>query len=209
MKRVLAASFAAGLLIAGLLVALWPSSPTPQRSTAELMDVLMWNREPVGGPFTLVDHNGRSRSDVDFRGKVMVIYFGFTYCTDICPTDLQAIGNAVDRLGPLADQVQPLFITVNPEMDTPENLKKFVGLFHPHIIGLTGTASQIRRVADDFKVYFAKSEPSKRADPGVDHSGFTFLIGADGKYIGFLPPGTSGERMVNTIKPHLIAAAGS
>jgi protein SCO1/2 len=202
----LATSFAAGILIAGLFYALWPAPPPQQRSTAELMDVLMWNREPVGGPFTLVDHNGRSRSDGEFRGKVMVVYFGFTYCTDICPTDLQAIGNAVDRLGPLAEQVQPLFITVNPEMDAPENLKKFVGLFHPSIVGLTGSPSQIRRVANDFKVYFAKSEPAKRADPGVDHSGFTFLVGPDGKYIGFLPPGTSGERMVATIRPHLTAA---
>ena len=83
----------------------------------------MWGREPIGGPFTLVDHNGNRRTDADFRGKLLLIYFGFTSCSDVCPTDLQSIAGAVDKLGPLGEAVQPLFITVNPEFDTPEQLK--------------------------------------------------------------------------------------
>ena len=79
----------------------------------------MWAREPVGGPFALIDHTGASRTDRDFRGKLLLIYFGFTYCPDICPTDLQNIGLALDQLGAAGDKVQPLFITVDPERDTP------------------------------------------------------------------------------------------
>ena len=88
------------------------------RSAAEIMDILMWNREPVGGPFALTDQAGHARTDRDFRGRLMLVYFGFTFCPDVCPTDLQAIGLALDRLGPDGDQVQPIFITVDPERDT-------------------------------------------------------------------------------------------
>ena len=207
-RRLALASFAAGAAIAGLLYGLWPKEP-PQRSAEELMNVLMWQREPVGGPFALIDQEGRRRTDVDFRGKVMVIYFGFTYCTDVCPTDLQSIGSALDRLGPLADNVQPLFISVDPDNDTPEQLKKFVGLFHPRIVGLTGSAAQIRRVANDFKVYYAKNAPTRKLDAAVDHSGYTFLMGPDGSYIGFLPPGTSAERMASFIRPHAVRGKAS
>ena len=198
----LAIGFAGGLVAGGLAFLLGPQAPLP-RTANELMDVLMWDREPVGGPFALTDHNGQRRTDADFRGKVMLIYFGFTFCSDVCPTDLQAIASAIDKLGPSGETVQPLFITVDPEKDTPEQLKGHVGLFHPRMIGLTGSVRQIRKVADDFKVYFAKTEPSKRADTGIDHSGFTFVVGPDGKYLGFFPPGSSGERIAAFLRPHL------
>ena len=102
----------------------------------------MWNREPIGGPFALIDHDGRPRTDADFRGKLMLVYFGFTYCPDVCPTDLQAIGLAMDRSAPPANAVQPLFITVDPERDTPQHLAEYVPLFHPRLIGLSGDASR-------------------------------------------------------------------
>ena len=108
-----------------------PARAEPQRSAAELMDAVMWNREPIGGPFALVDHDGRPRTDADFRGKLLLVYFGFTYCPDVCPTDLQAIGLALDRLGAAGDSVQPLFITLDPERDTPQHLADYVPLFHP------------------------------------------------------------------------------
>ena len=119
-------------------------------------------REPVGGPFALIDHTGTPRTDADFRGKLMLIYFGFTFCSDICPTDLQAIAGALDQLGAAGEAVQPLFITVDPEKDTPAQLKGYVALFHPRLIGLTGSPKQIRKVANDYKVYYAKAEPLKR-----------------------------------------------
>src|SRR6185503_16751728 len=94
----------------------------PDRSAAELMDIVMWSREPIGGPFALVDHTGRPRTDADFRGKLILVYFGFTYCPDVCPTDLQYVGLALDKLGPAADGVHPLVITVDPERDTAQHL---------------------------------------------------------------------------------------
>ena len=165
------------------------------------MDVLMWNREPVGGPFALIDHNGQPRTDADFRGKLMLIYFGFTYCSDVCPIDLQSIAGALDQLGPAAEAVQPLFITVDPEKDTPQQLSGHVGLFHPRMIGLTGTPRQIRQVANSYKVYYAKAEPTKRGDRNIDHTGYTFLIDRDGGYLGFFPPGTPADRLVHAIQP--------
>jgi protein SCO1/2 len=95
----------------------------PDRSAAELMDAVMWNREPIGGPFSLVDQTGRPRTDADFRGKLMLVYFGFTSCPDVCPTDLQEIGLAIDRLGAAGEAVEPVFIPVDPERDTPEHLR--------------------------------------------------------------------------------------
>lgn len=207
-KLLFALSFAAGIVVAAGGWLLWPSDP-PQRTAAELMNVLMWDREPVGGPFALTDHNGRPRTDADFRGKLMLIYFGFTFCSDVCPTDLQAIAAALDKLGSAGEAVQPLFITIDPEKDTPEQLKGHVGLFHPRMIGLTGSTKQIQQVTRNYKVYYAKTEPLKRAEPGIDHSGFVFLIGRDGKYLGFFPPGTSADRMADTIRPHLVAPAAS
>ena len=79
------------------------------------MEALMWGREPVGGPFALIDHNGQPRTDADYRGKLLLIYFGFTFCSDVCPTELQAMASAIDQLGPAGDAIQPLFITVDPE----------------------------------------------------------------------------------------------
>jgi cytochrome oxidase Cu insertion factor (SCO1/SenC/PrrC family) len=174
-----------------------------QRSAAEIMDILMWGREPVGGPFALIDHNGKPRSERDFRGKLMLIYFGFTYCPDICPTDLQNIGLALDQLGAAGENVQPLFMTVDPERDTPEHLKDYVPLFHPRLIGLTGEPAAIRAAADAYKVYYARVPSQRGDDYTVDHSSFIYLMGADGQYLGFFPPGTSPERIAETLKRYV------
>ena len=190
----------------GLLLALTPAraEDAPPRSAAEIMDILMWNREPVGGPFELIDQTGRTRSERDFRGRLMLVYFGFTGCPDVCPTDLQAIGLAMEKLGADADSVQPLFVTVDPERDTPEHLAEYLPLFHPRLIGLTGSAEAIRRAANAYKVYYAKvslgNDPSSYT---IDHTAYIYLMDRDGNYLGFFPPGTSAERMVEIIRPHL------
>ena len=88
-----------------------------ERTAGELMDAVMWGKEPIGGPFELIDHTGKPRTDADFRDKLMLVYFGFTFCPDVCPTDLLAMGLAVDRLGPAGEALQPLFISVDPERD--------------------------------------------------------------------------------------------
>jgi cytochrome oxidase Cu insertion factor (SCO1/SenC/PrrC family) len=201
-KGILVLAFAGGAItgVSGWL--LWPPT-TAEPSAAALMDAVMWNKEQIGGPFALIDQDARPRTDVDFRGKLLLIYFGYTYCTDICPTDLQAISTAIDKLGPAGESVQPLFITVDPEHDTPEAIKLYVSLFHPRLVGLTGSAKQIKTVAREYKVYFAKNERSKKSDPVIDHSGFVFLVGPDGRYLGFFPPGTSADRMVESLRPQL------
>ncbi|MEA2935900.1 MAG: hypothetical protein QOD74_2546 [Variibacter sp.] len=172
------------------------------RSAAELMDAVMWNREPIGGPFALIDHTGNARTDADFRGKLMLVYFGFTYCPDVCPTDLQTIGLALDKLGAAAEKVQPLFITVDPERDTVEQLAPYMPLFHPRLVGLTGAAEAIRSAAAEYRVYYAKV-PTKGDDYTVDHSGFIYLMGIDGKYLGFFPPGTASDVIAQTIAEQL------
>jgi cytochrome oxidase Cu insertion factor (SCO1/SenC/PrrC family) len=176
----------------------------PARSPAETMDILMWNREPVGGPFELTDQTGQLRTERDFRGKLMLVYFGFTFCPDICPTDLQAIGLALDRLGSDGDKVQPLFVTVDPERDTPQHLAEYVSMFHPRLIGLTGSTEAIRKAAAAYKVYYAKVSLGKAIDDyTVDHTAFIYLMDRDGNYLGFFPPGTSADRMVEIIRPRL------
>ena len=177
-----------------------PCGAEPRRTAAEIMDILMWAREPVGGPFALIDHTGSPRTDRDFRGKLLLIYFGFTYCPDICPADLQNIGLALDQLGAAGDKVQPLFITVDPERDTPEHLAQYVQMFHPRLIALTGDAAAILAAADAYKVYYAKV-PYQRGDGyTVDHTAFIYLMGTDGKYLGFFPPGTTPERIASTLR---------
>jgi len=172
------------------------------RSAAELMDAVMWNREPIGGPFALIDHNGKPRTNEEFRGKLMLVYFGFTYCPDVCPTDLQNIGLALDQLGPAGENVQPLFITVDPARDTAEHLKDYVPMFHPRLIGLTGDPAAIHAAAAAYRAYYAKV-PLKGDDYTVDHSSFIYVVAADGQYLGFFPPGTSPERIAESIRPRL------
>jgi len=175
----------------------------PERSAAELMDAVMWNREPIGGPFALTDQNGVRRTDADFRGKLMLVYFGFTYCPDICPTDLQQMALAVDQLGPAGETVQPVFITVDPARDTVEHLKDYMALFHPRFVGLTGDAAAIRQAARAYRVYYEKVEREDKSDYTLDHSVFIYLMDRDGRYLGFFPPGTSAERLAETMRSHL------
>ncbi|OPY99315.1 electron transporter SenC [Bradyrhizobium sacchari] len=187
-----------------VMLALACAGAAQARSAAETMDILMWNREPVGGPFELIDQTGTPRSDRDFLGRLMLIYFGFTYCPDVCPTDLMAIGQALEQLGPDADAVQPVFITLDPERDTVAHLAEYVPLFHPRLLGLTGSPAAIEAAAEAYKVYFAKVSIGKEAgDYTVDHTSFIYLMDRDGKYLGFFPPGTSAERMVEIIRPRL------
>jgi cytochrome oxidase Cu insertion factor (SCO1/SenC/PrrC family) len=177
-------------------------TPDEQRA-ARLMDDLMWGRGHIGGPFELTDHTGKKRTDADFRGKLMLVYFGYTYCPDICPADLLQISLALDKLGAAGAEVQPLFISVDPERDTREVLAQYVSSFHPRLIGLTGTPEQIQAATRAYKVYYAKYTPPDGGVYLIDHSGFTYLMDRAGNYLGFFPPGTPADRMVEIIRPHL------
>jgi protein SCO1 len=173
--------------------------PDPARA-ARLMDDLMWGRGSVGGPFELIDHTGKKRTDADFRGKLLLVYFGYTYCPDVCPTDLLQISLAVDKLGAAGVDVQPIFISIDPERDTISVLAQYVGNFHPRLIGLTGTPAQIRAAADSYKAYYARYAPPDGGAYLIDHTGFIYLVGRSGEYLGFFPPGTPADRMVEIVR---------
>lgn len=181
------------------------AAETSRRSAAELMDVLMWNREPVGGPFALTDHTGRGRTDRDFRGKLLLIYFGFTRCADVCPTDLTEMSSVIEGLGPNGDVVQPLFVTLDPERDTVALLGDYVPSFHPRLVGLTGPTAEIDRAAAAYKVFHERRETDEGAYT-VDHSAYIYLVDRAGAYVGHFPPGTRAERMVAVLRQHLPGA---
>jgi cytochrome oxidase Cu insertion factor (SCO1/SenC/PrrC family) len=189
------------MLIGALAPARGDDAANP--SAAALIEALLEGREPVGGPFDLIDHAGRRRTDADFRGKLVLLYFGYTHCPDVCPTELQALSLALDMLGPAGDAVQPLFITLDPERDTPSQLADYVTAFHPQLVALTGPHAAIRKVALAYKVYFARSVAAEGGDYGLDHTGFIYLVGKDGRYLGFLPPGSSPEQIAQAVRERL------
>lgn len=143
-----------------------------------------YGKAQVGGPFSLVDQTGKAVTEKDFLGRKMLVYFGFTSCPDVCPTGLQAISSALDTLGPKADGVTPVFITVDPERDTPEKLADYVKSFHPRLVGLTGTPQAIAAATKAFRVY-AKKVPSENstASYSIDHSSIIYLMDEKGVFI--------------------------
>jgi len=138
----------------------------------------------IGGPFTLVDQNGIKRSSADFRGRFMLVYFGYSYCPDVCPTTLSLMADALDKLGPKADAIVPIFITIDPERDSPAKLKPYLASFGPRFVGLTSDLATIKKVAALYRVYL-KKEPLQGGNYAMDHSSVIYLMGPDGKFVGF------------------------
>lgn len=136
----------------------------------------------VGGPFHLIDQNGRAVTEQDFKGKPFLVFFGFTYCPDICPTTLFDMSEVLKRLGPDAERTAALFITVDPERDTPDKMKDYVSSFHPRIFGLTGTSEEIAKVEKEYRVY-AKKVPLKEGDYTMDHTAVVYLMDKDGRFV--------------------------
>jgi cytochrome oxidase Cu insertion factor (SCO1/SenC/PrrC family) len=193
------------LLLAAALSCGAARAQAPEREANEaerLVRELNSGTVPVGAPFTLRDADGRRRSLADFRGKVVVLYFGFTFCPDVCPTDLAQIARALRSLGKRTREVQPLFVTLDPERDTPALLRRYVRSFHPSIVALTGSEAEVRRVARDFKVYSEKV-PDGRGGYTIAHAAFTFVLGRDGRYREFVPPGTPSGRIAAVIEDAL------
>lgn len=157
----------------------------------------------IGGPFHLTDDQGKPRSDADFRGKLMLIYFGYTTCPDLCPTTLAIMGDALDRLGPDAADIAPLFITVDPERDTVEHLKGYAEQFGPGIVGLTGTPEQIADAAHAYKVYYHKAEAKPGESYLMDHSSIVYLMDRDGRYVANFGPDSTSEDIARVVRSHL------
>lgn len=136
----------------------------------------------VGGPFTLTDQDGRTVTEADFKGKPFLVFFGFTHCPDVCPAALFDMSETFRRLGPDAEQVSALFISVDPERDTPEKLKDYLQSFHPRISALTGTPEQIEAVTKAYKAY-AKKVPLDGGEYTVDHSAIVYLMDREGRFV--------------------------
>ncbi len=159
----------------------------------------------IGGPFTLVDHKGRTVTEQDFRGRYMLVYFGYTFCPDVCPTTLSTIAEAMEILGEKADQIAPVFITVDPHRDTVEQLAAYVPFFDPRLVALTGTEDQIAEATQSFKVYYAKVEedPDDPESYLMDHSAQTYLMGPDGKFLTFFNHGADAQSMAEGLRRYL------
>jgi cytochrome oxidase Cu insertion factor (SCO1/SenC/PrrC family) len=138
----------------------------------------------IGAPFTLTDQDGHKRSSSAFAGRYMLVYFGYTYCPDVCPTTLALMSDALTKMGPKAKRIVPVFVTIDPERDTPKVLKTYLASFGPQFVGFTGDVKTITKVAADYRVYF-KKHPLDGGNYGVDHSSVIYLMGPDGKFIAY------------------------
>jgi protein SCO1/2 len=157
----------------------------------------------VGGPYTLTDQNGDTRSSADFPGKYQLIYFGYSFCPDVCPTTLGVISQALDKMGADADRIVPIFITIDPARDTPPVLKQYVSAFGPRFVGLTGSAPAIAAVEKEYRVY-AKKQPLDPGNPkrgyGMDHSSVIYLMAPDGRLVTFYDELISPNALTKDLK---------
>jgi protein SCO1 len=161
-------------------------------------------RALIGGPFELVNQNGETVTQQDFAGKHMLVFFGFTHCPDVCPAKLNSVSVALDKIGPLADEVTPVFITVDPERDTPARMAAYVSNFSAQIVGLTGSEEQITQAAQAYRVYYAKVEMENSASGYLmDHSAFTYLMDENGEYVTHFAYGDSIDTIADRLRREL------
>jgi len=161
------------------------------------------DRPLIGGSFELVDQNGRKFTEKDLRGKFSLIYFGYTFCPDVCPTELQTMTEALERLGPLAKKIRPVMISVDPERDTPEVLKEYLSNFYPGFVGLTGTPAQVKQAAEAFRVFYRKVkgvEGGAGDEYLMDHSSIVYLMDPEGRYLTHFAYGMPPDRMAEGIR---------
>jgi protein SCO1/2 len=182
--------------------------------------IVMWNRissgprDPgyaaaaaIGGPFSLVDQTGARVTDQTYAGHYRLMYFGYTYCPDACPTELQVMAQAVDLLGAEAAKVQPIFITIDPARDTPRQLAAYVPQFGNNLVGLTGSAEQIAAIAKEYKVYYAKAETAGSPDAyAMNHSSYVYLMDPNGKFVTVFSSDMDAEKMAAAIRQDMAGA---
>ena len=158
----------------------------------------------IGGPFALTDQNNRTVRDTDFTGRYRIVYFGYTYCPDIRPTDMQKIGQAMRILDKEAQHISakvvPIFISVDPKRDSPATVKQFVGNFHPRTVGLTGKPDQIAQVAKRYAVYYKKQPPAPGGGYMVDHFAAAYLMGTNGEPLALLPLEKGGAAIAQEVR---------
>jgi protein SCO1/2 len=154
----------------------------------------------VGGPFELVDHTGETVTREDFAGRFLMIYFGYTYCPDVCPTELYEMVTAFDMLGADGEAVQPVFVSVDPERDTVERIADYVALYHPELIGLTGSEEQIEDVAEGYRVFYRRVESPEFSNYLMDHSSQIYFVGPDGQMLDMFSPTMEPEEMAERVR---------
>lgn len=157
----------------------------------------------IGGPFELVNQDGKTVTDADFKGKLQLVYFGYTYCPDACPTALGVMAAALDKLDVAGERVTPMLISIDPERDTPESLKEYVANFHPRLVGLTGTAEQVAKAAKEYRVFYQK-QPGASGDAYLmDHSTLIYLMDAEGKFVTYFGPQATPDDVAEAIRRYL------
>jgi len=190
-------SLQTGLLVCGAVVAAlagywlwWALEGGPQEG-----------RPAVGGPFELIDGDGRTVTERDFHGRHMLVYFGFTFCPDVCPTTLFSASAALEEIGPaLASKVRLVFVSIDPERDTPEVVKDYAAHFHPGTVGLTGTPEQVAAAARAYRIYYRKAAPEEDGGYLVDHSSILFLMDGEGRYVTHFGHEATADDMAAALK---------
>jgi protein SCO1/2 len=196
MRARLIAFVIAGFLIgaiagAGVLLLATPQGGQPVQSLGAAL---------IGGPFSLVGADGKPVTDRDFRGRYMLVFFGFTHCPDICPAELQVIAQALEQLGDKAKTVVPIFITLDPERDTPQAMANYVKSFGPNFVGLTGSPEAIAAAAKAYRVAYSKVENKEAAgDYSVDHSALVYLMDPEGRYVTHFSYGLGADQMAEKL----------
>jgi protein SCO1/2 len=202
-RMVLSAMTGCRRLVATMLVAgtamMWPSLGSTQVGLAPSVP------SSAGGPFALTTVDGSRVTDRSFRGKWLMVYFGYTFCPDICPTTLMEIGNALVGLGPRAERVQALFITLDPRRDTQIVLADYMASFDPRIMALTGTPEEVAVAAKAYRVFYERHDTD---DGGYlyDHSSYVYIMDADGRFVIALAGDTSGVRLADEVVQRMSAA---
>lgn len=195
MNRTIVWAVAAAALVAFLLTlagekGMLGNSPAQNESAAD-----------IGGPFALLGSDGQTVTDADFGDDFLLVSFGFTSCPDVCPTVLQSIGQALDLLGEDGNRLQPLFITLDPERDTPDMVGDYAKAFHPRLIGLTGSAQQIADAAGAYRVYYAKvPTPDDDTEYSIDHSAFVYLMAPDGAFLKHFSHASTPEEIAAGVR---------
>ena len=193
LRFVLPAAFLGGLVIVGAAFLGLAHRDTPRGAAGTLL------ASAIGGPFHLVDQEGKTVTDADLRGKWSLVYFGYTHCPDACPTALNDISIALDELGPKRAEVRPVFITVDPERDTSEVLKSYVTSFDAPILALTGTPEEIAQAAKGYRVYYAK-HPEVGGDYSMDHSSVIYVMDPQGRFTASFTQENSPEEIAERLK---------
>jgi protein SCO1/2 len=190
--------FLAGALGGAALLLLTRGEPAPQVETS--------GKALIGGPFSLVDQTGKTVTDKDFRGRYMLVFFGFTHCPDVCPAELQVMADALGQLGPKASKIVPVFISLDPERDRPEAVGAYVKNFGPNFVGLTGSPEAIAAAAKAYRVSFSKFEykdSNGQSGYSIDHSTLLYLMDKNGEYITHFSYGTPAAKMAETLRRYL------